>query len=245
MKKTIILIHGWDPKKYNYLGSKNAWDHRKEMIELLKQKYEIIFCNLPGFCGIAEPKKESWNLDDFSNYLESWILEKNIKIDAIVGYSFGGAILAQWNQQYNENSTRIIKNLFLISPAIKRRETIKSFLGNILGKLFGKVKIFKHIYLYTMNKYYRNGTAFLRKSYDKIAREDIRPMLDKNTQTDVNLIFIYGKNDSATPFEYLKNIQKKSNFHFHLIEKGGHSIGQTHPQEIVSIINNYTNENND
>ena len=59
MKKTILLLHGWNWKNYTSLTkSKDAWDNRKDFVEKLSKKYNVNKLNFPGFCGEPEPNKE-------------------------------------------------------------------------------------------------------------------------------------------------------------------------------------------
>ena len=65
----------------------------------------------------------------------------------------------------------------------------------------------------------------------KYLREDLLEML-----TPVTLI--YGKTDSATPVELVKEAISKSRVQhtLHVIPNGGHDIANTHTSELVSLI---------
>ena len=120
MKKNILLIHGWDYNLYtNMTKNKDAWNNYKDFISMLEKKYNIYKLNLPGFCGEKEPNKKEWNIHDYSKYINNYIEKNNIKIDLIIGYSFGGAIALDYKTNYNLDS-----KLFLIAPAIIRNMNI-------------------------------------------------------------------------------------------------------------------------
>lgn len=240
MNKEIVMIHGWDTKNYNSnLVCKNsneeiAWSQRQELVQLLKRKYSIRFFNLPGFCCVKEPKKPFFDLEDFSDSFHSWINKENIKPRAIIGYSFGGAIALDFKLRYKSKIPVI-----LISPALKRQESLKSIVGKF-GKVLASKKHFnflKSIYLYIFNKYYRKGTSFLRQSYDKIARRDIRSHLKKVNPKEI--LLIYGDSDISTPPKYISEIVKTKKINCRIICGGNHNIGETHPNEIFSAIANF------
>lgn len=241
--KLVVLVHGWDPKYYNNnLTSKVpdyvAWSKRKELLELLKNKFELRFFNLPGFCNTKTPIKSSiYNVEDFSSSLDSWLKTKKIKPSIFIGYSFGGAVLLDYLANYKTDAF-----FLLISPAIIRAETSRSKLAHLLKSLLPErlVKLLKHPYQYFASKYYRKGDSFLRKSYDLIVRRDLRSLLgsvDKN-----RLLLIYGKNDIETPWGLVEKVVKKHSINHCVIQGGGHSIGQTHPKEIHKAIDKFLNQ---
>ncbi|MFZ3069114.1 MAG: alpha/beta hydrolase [Microgenomates group bacterium] len=237
MKKEIVMIHGWATRSYNSnldckeINEGIAWSQRQGLINILEKEYSIRFFNLPGFCCIKEPQKQAFDLEDFSDYLDIWIKSKGIKPVAIVGYSFGGAVALDYKSRY-KSDTKVI----LISPALKRKETIKSQMGK-MGKHVVPKKYFtllKSIYQYIFNKYHREGTTFMRASYDKIARRDIRSQLEKVNPKEI--LLIYGDSDTSTPADYIYEIVEKNKLNCFIIKGGNHNIGDTHPEEIFSAV---------
>lgn len=239
MQKTLVLIHGWGTSSYNsQLPTKPpkdaAWNSKKELTSLFENYYNLHFYNLPGFCGTPEPKKHSYDVEDFAADLNSWLQSNKIAPDAILGYSFGGAVALCHKVNFN-SKTKII----LVSPALKRKETLKSFLAKYLKTITPQIfsKSFKHVYQSVFSKYYNLGTPFLKASYDKIARRDLRPLLTQVKPEEVLLIF--GDSDTSTPSTYLKNYTNKDNIK--IIKNGDHEIGVTHPREITNQINTFLN----
>ncbi len=237
MSREIVIIHGWGTQSYNSnidcekAGEDVAWIHRQELIKLLGKQYHIRFFNLPGFCCVKEPKKQAFDLEDFSDYLDSWIKDKNIKPEAIIGYSFGGAVALDYKVRYKPDTP-----IILISPALKRRETLKSKIGKIVKHII-PLRYFdslKSLYQTIFSRYYREGTPFLRASYDKIARRDIRPLLGMVDPKDI--LLIYGDSDTSTPAVYVSEIVEKNNLNSLIIKGGDHNIGGTHAEGITSAI---------
>lgn len=237
MNKEIVLIHGWGTENYNSnldcdrINEGVAWEKRSELINLLQRKYHLRYFNLPGFCCVPEPNEPFFDIEDFSDSLAKWLDDKDLKPAAIIGYSFGGAVALDYKVRYDTNIPVI-----LMAPALKRRETIKSHLGQI-GKRIIPVKYsaeLKSLYQSLFSRYYRKGTPFLRASYDKIARRDIRPLLEMINPRDI--LLIYGDSDSSTPVDYVTEYVNKNNLNFVVIEGGGHNIGGTNPNEVSKAI---------
>ena len=115
MKKKILLLHGWNWRNYtNLTKSKDAWDNRKKFVQKLESKYEVYKLNFPGFCGEPEPREE-WKLEDYANFVKEYLEKNKMKVDYILGYSFGGAVAITYNHLYDPK-----QKLILISPAITR-----------------------------------------------------------------------------------------------------------------------------
>lgn len=236
MKPTAILIHGWDPDFYNSKINPNtrdsiAWSKRTEFISQLEKQYYLTYFNLPGFCGIPEPGTPKFDIEEFTDYFVNWKRSREIKADILIGYSFGGAILLDYKARYKDKTPTV-----LIAPAIYRGESVRSFLARKFKHVIPNVisKNLKHLYQFITSKYYRDGSSFLRKSYDIIARRDLRSLLE---QVDTNELFlIYGTKDDATPWNLVKEAIKNAGIDYHLIANGKHGIGQTDPKEIAQTI---------
>ncbi len=237
MHKEIVMVHGWGTSSYNSnldcekVGEDVAWSHRRELINLLQDKYSIDFFNLPGFCRVEEPQKQVFDLEDFSDNFAKWLKDKRIKPTAIVGYSFGGAVALDFKMRYKSEIP-----IILISPALKRKETIKSKIGK-MGKSIVPQRYFdsvKSLYQSIFSKYYREGTPFLRASYDKIARRDIRPWLDSVDPKDT--LLVYGDADTSTPADYISEIVEKNKLNCLIIKGGDHNIGGTQPKAVSKAI---------
>ncbi len=246
MNKEVVLIHGWGTKNYNSnlvneVGSENvAWKERRELIDKLEEKYVLKYFNLPGFCGVPEPEADSFDLEDFADYFAKWLENQGTKPLAIIGYSFGGALALEYKCRYKSDIP-----LALVAPALKRQETARSYAAS-LGKNIIPSKYFdllKSFYQVVFSKYYREGTPFLRASYDKIARRDVRSLLGEVSPKDI--LLVYGDSDGSTPFSYVSELVDKRDLNCYVIAGGDHNIGQTHPDEISSAIIDFFQNNYD
>lgn len=239
MKDEAILIHGWDPNYYNsQVEDKDsesiAWSHRSEFTNQLEEQFDLNYYNLPGFCGVAEPEAEKFDVENFTDGFAEWLKLQDKQPKLLIGYSFGGAILLDYKARYKDETPAV-----LISPAIFREETARSGVAKNLRPLIPQplLNYFKHLYQLSISEYYRNGTPFLRRTYDIVVRRDLRSLLKKVDPG--GMFLIYGTNDDATPWDLVKKSVEKSGIDYHLIAGGQHGIGQTHPDEIIQSINNF------
>lgn len=219
MKKNILLIHGWDYLLYtNMTKSSDAWGNYKKLIAALEEKYNVYKINLPGFCSAAEPKEKQWNIEDFSNYINSYLTSNNIKIDLILGYSFGGAVALDYKYRYKSK-----EKLFLVAPAIIRNfDNSKKFISTpkIVEPLRDILRDIYVIYIVKNNEM-KYGTKFLRNTYQNIVREDKRELLEKLNPKDICIV--YGSNDTAVdPNKMLKTIDKKYLDSIKIIDNADH-----------------------
>lgn len=225
--KSILLLHGWNYENYtNLTTSKDAWDNRKDFVDKLSKEYTIYKLNFPGFCGSPEPDKP-WYLKDYVEYVYKYIKDNKLKVDYILGYSFGGAVATLYN--YMKDPTQ---DIILISPAIARTnvkpDTNKpSILRSALRKIYIKNVV--------KNKYMINGTKFLNDSYQNIVRIELINELNK---IDPNkLLIIYGdKDEMVDPYKVYNRLDNEHKKRVVFIKDGMHDIANTHTDELISII---------
>lgn len=235
--KKILLIHGWDYENYTtQTNKKDAWHNRIKFVNKLKKKYSIVKLNLPGFCGQVEPKEKMWSLDDYATYIHDYITKNNLKIDYILGYSFGGAVAVKYKRNYKTN----IK-LILVSPAIIRNFDNSKKIIKTPKIVSGLRRLLRNIYTSYILKVpeMQYGTKFLRNTYQIIVRDNLIEELNKLNKSD--FIIIYGKRDTMVdPINLYKIIDKTKKNNINFIEDGSHDIANTHTNEVIELIVKYT-----
>ena len=235
MKKTILLIHGWNYRNYtSQTDEKDAWHNRMALVKKLEEKYNIYRLNLPGFCGQEEPKN-TWDLDDYAKYIRKYIEDNKLSVDYILGYSFGGAIAIRYKTKYKGN-----EKLILVSPAIIRTQNkSKKFVKT--PKLFEKLRnLIRDFYLINIVKTNEMvyGTKFLRSTYQVIARVDLKDEVKEIPKND--FIVIYGEEDEqVNPSNVISYLGDEYKNNIKLISGGKHNIGVTNVVGVVNIIDDY------
>ena len=245
MKEKIVLVHGWDPAKYNsaltdidIVSDSVAWSKSPEYIALLQERYEVYYCNLPGFCSVPEPHKPYYSLTDFAYYLKEWKQQFCPSVRLMVGYSFGGAVLLYYKYHYEDSTPAV-----LISPAIKRKESLKSHFAHFASYAIpsSMKNALKGKYQEAASKYYRQGTPFLRATYDHIVRQDLSNLVPRLLQEEI--LFIFGELDEETPWPLVKDTIQRHGYNHLVIKDGPHSIIRTHPKELIEAIERFELQN--
>lgn len=230
--KKILLIHGWNYRNYtSQTSSQDAWHNREELVNLLSKDYEIYKINLPGFCGQKEPEK-AWNLEHYAEYIKDYLKKNKLKVDYILGYSFGGAVAISYYLKYGQG-----EKLILVSPAIIRNNNkSKEFVKT--PKVFDKLRAFlrnQYIIRVVKTPEMVYGTKFLRNTYQIIVRKDLKDDVLKIPQED--LLIIYGeKDDMVKPQEVIEFLPDDYKKRVKVIKNGDHNIAKSHPKKIIDII---------
>lgn len=233
MKKKMLLIHGWNYLNYSSLTSEtDAWHNREEMVRELEKNYIVYKINLPGFCHQEEPDCKEWDLEDFAQYIENYLISKHLKIDYVLGYSFGGAVAVTWKNLFHHDA-----KLILVSPALIRNfKHSKSFLKtpSFMKKIRNKIRDWYLINIVKTNEMVY-GTTFLRNTYQIIVRKELMEEVKKINPNE--LMIIYGdKDDMVLPLKFYESMDDLYKKRIFFIPDGGHNIGKTNYMEICKLI---------
>lgn len=239
--KKILLLHGWDWKNYPKFNSRDPWENRGGLVRALAKKLVVHNPSLPGF-GNSHIPSSPWTIENYTEWLSAEVAATNY--DAILGYSFGGAVLAHWaSSSFIAKPQSALPLLFLVSPAIIRRyevsrpsfPSVRKYLKNKFPKAFWWIRDF-YLSKWIKNPYYSHGDYFQKNSYLNIvgldSSQDLRVILAHTTGVQL----IYGSNDTATPPDLIRNALPESAPHIIEIKDGDHDIGTTHIAQICEAI---------
>ena len=179
---TIVLLHGWGQ---NISMMRPIGDD-------LKNKYNVLMVDLPGF-GNSEEPNYSWDIYDYVVCLRKLI--KFLKLDKIilVGHSFGGRIALVYASKYHVYKLVCfaspycseIKKLPLSSRIYKRIKQIKclNWLAEIIKKYVG-------------SEDYKNAGGVMREILVKVVNQNIAVDIKK---IKAPTLLIWGSLDTAVP----------------------------------------------
>lgn len=235
-KKTILFLHGWgdDGKTFKTLADQIIEDNKG---------YKAVVIDLPGF-GSTQAPEQAWSLNDYSNFIKAFLEKTEIKPNAIIGHSNGGAIAINGlaNNLFNTNK------LILIGSAGIRDKSIRKTIMVIASKP-AKV-IISLAPKSTQNKikqkfYGAIGSDYLvaehlKETFKNIVSYDVRHDANK---IDIPTCLIYGEKDSSTPPSYgeiFKKIIKNSQLR--VLPDAGHFIHQEQVYKVSAICTSFIKE---
>lgn len=234
-KKTILILHGWKVPVERYRSVKNL---------LEKKGFDVYVPVLPGF-GKKEELKKPLTLDDYVEFVASYMKKNNIVKSTIVGHSFGGRVAIKLACCYPQ----LAKNLILtgtpgLLPVSKIR--VKFFLilakiGNFIFALpllsnysnLGR-KILYHLastsdYLHTKGK--------MRETFKSIIGQDLTSFIKK---VNLPVILVWGKLDKHVPLKVAKALEKLfSSAQLVIVKRAGHDLPYRQPVTFVNRIEKY------
>lgn len=182
-KGVIVLLHGWG--------------QNIEMMDMLgkpfSDEYRIIVLDLPGFGKTPEPPV-SWNVKEYTAFLNDFLNSLNVKNPILIGHSFGGRISICYASMYKTKKVVLLSSPFRPS---KKKPTFKTK----VFKTIKKIKVLKPLSEYLKNKWgsedYKNASVINRGTLVKVVNED----LTENAKLiKCPVLLIYGTNDSAVPY---------------------------------------------
>lgn len=229
----FYILHGWAISERN----QQKWQPFLDLLQ--KAGFTTRFLKIPGLSSSLE---ESWDLQDFVNWLENEL--KGKKDVVLLGHSFGGQLSIRYISLHPGQISRLIliDNGGIRDTSLRIR--IKRGLFLILaktGKNFFKAPIFRKI-LYKMAREtdYLKAPPAQRISMAHVLKDEIRDDLEK---VDCPTQIIWGKNDTTTPLENAYLVQEKIPLsQLEIIEDARHSPMFTHPEEVVKIIVQFMKE---
>ena len=231
-QKTILILHGWG-------GQPKNWE--KVVKQLKEKKIQVEIPYLPGF-DKNQPINKPYTLNDYRQWLLSYLQQKKINKPVLVGHSNGGRIAAYFAAKYSDK----IKKLILIASAgIPPKNRIKIFIFKIISKIGKKIfqfirneKLFKLaqkiIYKLAGESDYLKASPLMKKTMINLLAIDLTSDLAK---IKCPTLIIWGKNDKITPLWIGKKIRQLiKNSQMKIIENGGHGLHFTHPKIIAQFI---------
>jgi len=198
----VLLMHGW--------GS--SFDVYKGIIGALSDRCRLIAINFPG-CGNSDIMSTPWDLDDYCNLVINFLNELKIKNPILIGHSHGGrvAIKLAASKMLNPPKIVLLDSAGLIpKKSLKQKFRAKSFkaikkvltlpiIKNHSESLLNKAR------LYYGSADYNAAPEVLRKTLVSLVNTDLRDILPN---ISCPTLLIWGDNDTATPLEDAKVMEK-------------------------------------
>ncbi len=193
--KSVLIIPGWGTTISTYMTLINEIS-----------KYACVYClDMPG-CGESEEPINSWDVDNYVDFIIEFIRKQNIKNVDLIGHSNGGKIIIKLMNRKKLNF-KVNKIILMGSSGIVHKKT---FMQKIKVKTFKLCKktlelkpikaLCPNLLLKLKNSFgsedYRNATPIMRQTLVKLINTDLKDCL-KNIKEPT--LLIWGELDTATP----------------------------------------------
>lgn len=198
----IIMLHGW-------LANLETMEPLKRA---LVSNFKVYNVDVIGF-GKSDLPNRPYSTNDFGDFLKKFAEKLNIENPILIGHSNGGRTIINC---VGRGLIKPKKIILIDSAGIKPKRKIKYFIRvytykfckNIL-KMFPNNDFFNELREKLVKKFssedYKNSPEVLRRTMSIILNEDQRELL-KNI--DAPTLLIWGTNDTATPIEDAKLMEK-------------------------------------
>ena len=188
--KNILFLHGWGCNYTYFTNIASKIDNANcLLIDLLNfGKNEII--------------EKPLTFNDYIDSIVAFLKEKQIKINIIIGHSFGGK-LAIYLTKYID-----VSSLILFAPSIyNKRRGLKYYSKILFYKIIKRIKKFKKY----LNKFgsddYKYLSGFMKKTMSNIINFSVDEQVKKYNNP---IILIFGINDKTTPIYLAKKIKRRA-----------------------------------
>lgn len=120
----IVFIHGWG------LNS-GVW---QPSVELLKDKYQVITVDLPGFGSNTEFELSPYSVENIARHIHQTINKPTV----YVGWSLGGLIATEIAHQFASSTLGLVT--VASSPYFVKEENWPGIEPNVLGMFYGQLE---------------------------------------------------------------------------------------------------------
>lgn len=223
--EVILLLHGWQDNLRTF----------DEVTKSLMRTKRVVRLDLPGF-GKSEGTREAWEVEQYSQFVADFIKKLNLKIEIIVGHSFGGRIIIKGVALKKLEAKKIV----LIGAAgVGKKRKFRNMFLKILAKIGWWIKYLPGVRekVYKILKSDYGAAGKLKKTFVKVIGEDLSQWAKKIT---IPTLLIWGKNDSETPVTEGEHLAKLiAGAKIKVIENSGHFVHQEKPKEMAKLIEQF------
>lgn len=230
-KKTALFLHGWgdDLRTFAHLQ------------KILSKKYTTVSVDLPGFGSTQAPEKV-WGLDDYAEFVASFMRKINAQPAVIIAHSNGAALAIRGLA----NGALAAEKLVVLGGAgIRDRQKGKKAVLKVIAKT-GKVATFwlpkRHKQKLQKALYGAAGSDMLvaphlKETFKKTVVQDVQADAKK---LSLPVLLIYGEKDRATPPLYGEIYhQIMSNSTLEIVGGAEHFVHQDQPEKVEKLIEEF------
>lgn len=191
-KDNLVILHGWGARGEEWNGIAHA----------LAQRYRVTCMDLPGFGNSSLPP-ESWGVDEYAEFVETFLKKIGIKKAVIVGHSFGGRIGILLAVRGT-----VVNRLILVDAAgVELKSKVVTLYQWVLQTAPGKLA--KYGTPRAIRDYFRSEDYIAAGKMTSVFRNVIsEPLGDKLPLITVPTLVVWGEKDVVLSFAEAQIIHK-------------------------------------
>lgn len=230
----VLLLHGWGSSSDVYRG----------IINTLKDRCRLIAPDFPG-CGKSDIMDSPWTLQNYCDFVLEFLNKLGIENPIMMGHSHGGRVTLYMTASGMLNPSKIVlldAAGLIPKKSFKQKFRAKSFKAIKTVLSLPVVKNFSAGLLDKARKHYGSADynaapEVLRHTLVSLVNTDIRELLPN---IKCPSLLIWGENDTATPLEDAKTMEKLIPDAGLCVIKGtGHFSFCERPFEAHAILNSF------
>jgi len=230
--RSVVLLHGWGTNMNTFAP----------IAKELEKNFNVHNLDFPGF-GDSSPPESVWGVEEYTDFLERFVNEKQIKNPIIIAHSFGGRVSLLYSSRNHVNKLIIIDGAG-IKPKRPLKYYIKVYSYKLTKKLLplfiGKENAEKRVELKRKksgSSDYNNASGIMRDILVKVVNEDLKHVLPN---IEAPTLLIWGENDTATPVRDAKIMEKNiPDCGLVILKNAGHFSFLDKPYEVNTIIDSF------
>ncbi|UOQ47059.1 alpha/beta hydrolase [Gracilibacillus caseinilyticus] len=235
--RPIVMLHGWG----------TSLDLFDDLQQKLSNHFQVTSLDFPGF-GASDDPSESWNVDQYTDFLEKFLQKLQITNPILIGHSFGGRVSIKYADRHQQGVHKII---LIGSAGIKPKRKVDYYVKVYSYKTLKKVLSLPGINRYKddiIAKYrgkagsadYQNASRVMQQTLSKVVNEDLQHHMPN---IKAPTLLIWGANDTATPVSDAKVMEQLiPNAGLAVIENATHYVFLEHKQRVAIIIDTFLEE---
>lgn len=233
----ILFLHGWRDDLHTF----------DPLVPFLSTDHRVVRVDLPGF-GESEMPRAPWHLDDYVRFVADFIDKLGIKVDSLVGHSFGGRIVIKGTALAgHEGKMFDARKIVLIASAgIAERNAFRNACFRALakiGRFLTAVPPFTLLRKPLRQRLYQDlgsdylSAGSLKGTFLNIINENLSSCAKAIAGP---VLLVWGSEDAETP---LRDGQRLATFipgaTLKVIPGAGHFVHREKPREVAELIRKF------
>ncbi len=230
----VLLLHGWGSNAQTYDGLAVA----------LQKNFQTIRLDLPGF-GSSQTPNETWTLDEYVDFLESFLHKLKIqKLHGLIGHSLGGRLSIRAQSTHRLMSDKLV---LLASHGIASPHSPRLMFYRLAGKLakfaialLPKRKqrlIRERAYTRIGSTDYMNTSPAMKGTFQNIINQDLR---DDAGKVQTPALLIYGSDDTVTPAKFGQQFaDRMPNAKLVVVDGAEHYVHNDQPGQVHKLVRDF------